>query len=82
MQSYEQDTDLQAEVSQLKSSKKYLSNELRKLKDKYHSLSQDFGKVVFLNEAEGVMDQLEEMLSEIRSKFEALPCFKKFKVAN
>ena len=80
MQIYEQDADLQAEVSQLKSSKKYLSNELRKLKDKFHSLSQDFGKAVFLNEAEGVMDQLEEMLTEIRSKFEALPHFKQFKV--
>ena len=80
MQVYEQNDDLQAEVSQLKSSKKHLSNELRKLKDKYHNLGQDFGKSIFINEAEGIMNQLEERLSEIRSKFEALPCFKRLKV--
>ena len=80
MQVYEQNADLQAEISQLKSSKKHLSNELRKLKDRYHSLSQDFGKSIFINEAEGIMDQLEERLSEIRSKFETFPHFKKLKV--
>ena len=80
MQVNEQNADLQSEVSQLKLSKKHLSNELRKLKDKYHSLSQDFGKSIFINEAEGIMNQLEERLTEIRSKFEAFSHFKKLKV--
>ena len=76
MQVYEQNADLQDEVSQLKSSKKQLSNELRKLKDRYHSLSQDFGKTIFINEAEGIMDQLAERLSEITSKIETFPHLK------
>ena len=72
--------DLKAEVSQLKSSKMHLSNELRKLKDKYHSLSQEFKKSVFLDEAEDIMGHLEEMLIEVKSRFETLPRLEKLKV--
>ena len=80
MQVDEQNAGLKAEVSELKSSKKYLSNELRKLKDKYHSLSQEFEKSIFIDEAEGIMDQLEEMLTEVKSNFKTLPCLKKLEV--
>ena len=79
-QMYEQNTTLKAEVSQLKSSKKQLSTELSKLKDKYESLSQDFEKMPFIDEAEQAMDQLEEILIEMKSKFTKLPFSTKHKV--
>ena len=72
--------DLKAEISKLKSSKKHLSNEFRKLKDQYHSLSQEIKKSVFLHEAEAIMGHLEEMLTEVKSSFETLPCLEKLKV--
>jgi len=59
---------------------KRLSNELRKLKDKYHSLSHDFEKSIFINEAEGIMEQLEEILTETKSNFEELSHFNEHKV--
>ena len=73
LQVHEQNTTLKAEVSRLKSSKKQLSSELSKLKDKYESLSQDFEKMPFIDEAEQAMDQLEEILIEMKSKFTKSP---------
>ena len=80
LQVYKQNTTLKAEVSQLKSSKKQLSNEFSELKDKYQSLSQDFEKMTFINEAEQVMDQLEEILIEVKLNFTKLPFLTKHKV--
>ena len=69
-QIYKQNIDLKVEVSQLKLSEKNLSDEFEKLKDKYHSLSQDFEKTTFIKEAEIVMDQLEKTLTEIKLNIE------------
>jgi len=80
MQVYEQNTSLKLEVSQLESSGKCLSNELRRVKEMYHNLSQDLGKSTFINEAEGIMDQLEGILTETKTKFEKLSFLKKHKV--
>ena len=65
MQVCEQNTNLKAEVIQLRSSKKQLSSELGKLKQ---SLSQGFVKSTFINDAEGIMEQLEGILLETKSK--------------
>ena len=73
----EQNTNLKAEVNQLKSSKTQLSSELGKLKDKYQSLSEDFEKSTFINEAGRLMKQLEGILIETKSM---LPILKKHKV--
>ena len=43
-------------------------------------MGQDFEKSLFINEAEGVMDQLDETLTEVKSSFETLPCLEKLKV--
>ena len=74
MQVYQQNSDLKAEVAQLKSSEENLSNELKLLKEKYSSLSQDFEKS--RNNAELIMDQLEET----KSNFVNLPFLKNYKV--
>ena len=68
------------QVYKLKAENSQLKNELRKLKDKYHSLSQDFEKSIFNNEAEEIMDQLEEILTETKSNLEKLPHFQKLSV--
>lgn len=61
----------------MKSSEETVSN---KLEDKYNSLSQDFGKSVFIDEAEEIMDQLEEMLTETKSNLVNLLLLKQSKV--
>ena len=60
-------------MTRIKSSGNNLANELEKLTEKYSSLSQDFEKSTFISKAEGLMDQLEEIMSK-------LPLFKKYKV--
>lgn len=67
----EQNTNLKAEVIQLRSSKKQLSSELGRLKH------EEFVKSTFINEAEGIMEQLEGTLLETKS---TLPFLKKHKV--
>ena len=76
----EQNTNLRAEISQLKSSKKQLSSELGRLKDKYQSLSKDYEKSTFISEAEKLMDRLEEILNETKSNLTKLPFLNKHKV--
>lgn len=73
-------TNLLAEVAQLKSSKTQLSSELAGLKDKYLNLNQDFEKSTFINEAEEMMDQLDKILADTKLNFNKLPFFKKQKV--
>ena len=67
LQVYKQNIDLKDKVFQLKLSENNLSDEFEKLKLKYHSLSQNFEKTIFM--AEIAMNELEETLIEIKSKF-------------
>ena len=69
----EQNTYLKTEVTQLKSSKKQLSSELGRLKDKYQ-------KSTFINEAERIMEQLNGILIETKSNFTKFPFLTKHKV--
>ena len=80
IQVHEQNNKLKTEISQLKSSKRQLSSDFDKLKEKCHDLAQEFEKSNFINEAEGIMARLEETLAEIESNLNNLPFIKRHKV--
>ena len=64
---YEQNSNLKTEVNQLKLSKLQLSNSLEKITKECHILTQQIEKSTYVNEAEGIMGQLEEILTETES---------------
>ena len=59
--------DLKTEIDQLKSSEMKLSSNFERLKEEYYILTQDIEKSTYIKEAEGVMGQLEEILTEKES---------------
>ena len=68
MKVYVQENYPKTNANQLKLSELQSSINLESLKEKYYILTQEFEKSTYINEAEGIMGELEEILTTLETQ--------------